>query len=288
LTRSIQLKPADSTNTPTSPQAISVDPIPCLSACAACGVCLAHELGLCTASMKNVASEMARNSDAAVCWSSLQTVPARHRISRPHERSELMSIICGGWAMSSVALPDGRRQILSFLLPGDVASFADLFGPVSNSLVEAITDVTCRIFRREEVKAVLFGRPDLIAKLARSLIEERRQADELAVDLGRRTAEERIARLILKLRERLVKRGLAHGSTFEFPLRQWQIADATGLTPVHVSRMLGEFQKASVIEIKERWLTILDLAELRRVADRCSINGYFSDHTTDLPKTNVA
>lgn len=249
---------------------------------------MAYELGLCTAGKKKIMSETDDNSDRSVCWSSVQTIPARHRISRPNERSEFMSLICSGWAMSSIALPDGRRQILSFLLPGDVASFADLFGPVSSSLVEAITDVTCRIFRREEVRAILFGRPDLLGKLAESLIEERKQADELAVDLGRRTADERIARLILKLRERLARRGMVRDHTFEFPLRQWQIADATGLTAVHVSRMLGEFQRANVIEIKERWLTILDPVELGRVADRCSISGYFPNQPAGLTKANVA
>jgi CRP/FNR family transcriptional regulator len=120
------------------------------------------------------------------------------------------------------------------------------------------------------------------------LIDERRQADELAVDLGRRTADERLARLILKLSERLAKRGMVHEQTFEFPLRQWQIADATGLTPVHVSKVLGEFQRAGLIEIKDRSLTIRNPAELRRVADRSSVNVHFPDRRAGLAKASVA
>jgi CRP/FNR family transcriptional regulator, anaerobic regulatory protein len=202
--------------------------------------------------------------------------------------TEFISIICSGWATSAIALPDGRRQVLSFLLPGDIVSLAGLFEPISSPLVEAVTDVTCRTFRREEVRAALFAHRDLLGKLAEALIEERRQADELAVDLGRRTADERLARLILKLSERLAKRGMVHEQTFEFPLRQWQIADATGLTPVHVSKVLGEFQRAGLIEIKDRSLTIRNPAELRRVADRSSVNVHFPDRRAGLAKASVA
>jgi CRP-like cAMP-binding protein len=57
------------------------------------------------------------------------------------------------------------------------------------------------------------------------------------------------------------------GQTMEFPLRQRHIADATGLTPVHVSKVLGEFQRAGLIEIGERLLTIVNETELRRAAE---------------------
>jgi CRP/FNR family transcriptional regulator len=251
--------------------------VQCPSACSSCSNCLARELSLCAAAKK---PGVDRDQDLPVAWSSVQTIPARRTISHPSEWSEFITIICSGWATSSVALPDGRRQILSFLLPGDIASFAGLFEPVSGPLVEAVTDVTCRTFKREELRAVLLGRRDLLEKVAETLIEERKQADELAVDLGRRTADERLSRLILKLRERLAKRGMVHEETFEFPLRQWQIADATGLTPVHVSKVLGEFHRANLIEIKDRSLTILNPVELRRIADRCRINGHLSAHRT--------
>ena len=93
------------------------------------------------------------------------------------------------------------------------------------------------------------------------------QGDQLALDLGRRTADERIARLILNLAPRLAKRGMANGPAMDFPLRQRHIADATGLTPVHVSKVLGEFQRAGLIEISSRSLTIINETELRRAAD---------------------
>ena len=212
-------------------------------------------------------SEAGRHATSLLA-ASFNTIPARRTISHPTEWSEFVPVICQGWATSSVALPDGRRQILSFLLPGDMFSVASVFEPMSGRLVEAVTEVTYRNYKRNELKAALFEHPDLLEMLAKSWIEEKRQADQLAVDLGRRTANERIARLILNLLDQLAKRGMAQDQTIEFPLRQHHVADATGLTPVHVSKVLSEFRRGGLIEISNRSLKILDVARFQRVANQ--------------------
>jgi CRP/FNR family transcriptional regulator, anaerobic regulatory protein len=200
-------------------------------------------------------------------------VPARRIISREHDLHDAVPIICAGWAASLVTLSDGSRQILAFLLPGNLISTALLFEPRSHCLVEAITEVRYRTFKRSELKEALLKHPDLFEKLSKAWVEEKARADQLIVDLGRRTADERIARLILNLAERLVRLGMtvpAAGTPtieMEFPLRQHQIADATGLTPVHVSKVLSEFRRSGLIKISDRSLTILDPAAFRRVAD---------------------
>jgi CRP-like cAMP-binding protein len=197
----------------------------------------------------------------------VHTVPARRLILHPKEWSDFVPVISSGWAMSSVALPDGRRQIISFLLPGDIVSAGSMLAPMSGHTVEAITEVTCRKFRRDEIKELVFKRSDLLEKLFELWSEAKTRADQLALDLGRRRADERIARLILRLAEKVAKRTLVRSHTFDFPLRQRHIADATGLTPVHVSKVLGELQRAGLVEISGRSLTILNVAELHRVAD---------------------
>ncbi|MBS0533333.1 MAG: Crp/Fnr family transcriptional regulator [Proteobacteria bacterium] len=199
--------------------------------------------------------------------STLHTIPARRLILHPKEWSEFVPIVCSGWAMSSIALPDGRRQVISFLLPGDIVSVGSLLAPLSGHTVEAITEVTYRKFKRQEIKDLLFARSDLLERLFTLWNEAKARADQLALDLGRRRADERIARLILRLSEKVAKRSLVRTQTFDFPLRQRHIADATGLTPVHVSKILGELQRAGMIEISGRSLTILNASELQRVAD---------------------
>ena len=199
--------------------------------------------------------------------SSVQIIPPRRSIYHPKEWSEFIPIICQGWAASSITLPDGRRQILSFVLPGDLVSTAGFLEPMSGRTVEAITEVTYRKFKRSELKAFMFAHPDLMDVLSKTLVEERMEADQLALDLGRRPADERIARLILRLVKKLAGRGMMSDRTMEFPLRQRHITDATGLTPVHVSKMMGEFQRNGLIEISARSLTILNETELYRIAD---------------------
>lgn len=229
---------------------------------ASCAVCQAWDMSLC-AELRSCASE----GHGSLPISTVHTVPARRTIFHPKEWSEFVPVICSGWSVSSIALPDGRRQILSFLLPGDAVSTAFLFGPLSGRHVEAVTEVTYRKFKRSDLRALLFENPDLFERVSKAWLDERAQADQLALDLGRRTASERIARQILNLAERLAKRGMMSGQTMEFPLRQRHIADATGLTPVHVSKVLGEFQRARLIEISSRSLTIINDAELRVAAD---------------------
>jgi len=186
-------------------------------------------------------------------------------ICREQDLRDAVIVICTGWAASVVMLSDSRRQILSFLLPGDVLSTPS--GP--HSSVEAITHVQWCSFARTELKEILLNQPHLINGFSRARTEEKMRADELIVDLGRRTADERIARLILNLAERLAQRGMTRAETmeFDFPLRQHHIADAAGLTPVHVSKVLTQFRRGGLIKISDRSLTILDPAGLRRIAD---------------------
>jgi CRP/FNR family transcriptional regulator len=191
------------------------------------------------------------------------TIPRRRIICRSQDLIDSVLFVCDGWAASLVTLPNGDRQILSFLLPGDIVSSSLLFRPSPSCLVETITEVTCRSFARTEFMRNATADLDALSVL---WIGEKEAADRLAIDLGRRTAEERIARLILSLMERLVTRGLAQGATMDFPLRQHHVADAAGLTPVHVSKLLTDFRRRGLIRISDRSLEIVDDAALRRVA----------------------
>jgi CRP/FNR family transcriptional regulator, anaerobic regulatory protein len=198
-----------------------------------CSSCTAYELNLCRA-----AREAWPSGAPAKLEQSAHTVPARRIICREHELQDAVPIICEGWAASVIMLSDSSRQILSFLLPGDMVSTTLLFEAQPHCLIEAITDVRYRTFCRAELKAVLFKNLSLFDSFAKAWVEEKVRADQLIADLGRRTADERIARLILNLTERLSQRGLTQSNPTEmdFPLRQHHIADATGLTPVHVSK----------------------------------------------------
>ena len=108
--------------------------------------------------------------------------------------------------------------------------------------------------------------PALLEKLCKIWLAERIHADQFALNIGRKSAHKRIAWLILNLAQRLAKTEMVDGQTIDFPLRQHHIAHATGLTHIYVGKVLGEFQRAGLIEISNRSLRIIDKEGLRRVA----------------------
>jgi CRP/FNR family transcriptional regulator len=231
-----------------------------------CSMCPGLDLNICF--LVSAGEHTPERSVPTRISQSEHTVPARRIIWRGQDLQDVVPVICSGWAAAIVMLSNGSRQIVSFLLPGDIISTTLLFESKPYCLVEAITDVRYRAFDRIELKSLLFRQPELLDRFSKAWVAEKARADQLIVDLGRRTADERIARMILNLIERLSQRGMLRGDAieFDFPLRQHHIADATGLTPVHVSKVLTEFRRRGLISINERSMTVLDLAEFRRIA----------------------
>ena len=131
---------------------------------------------------------------------------------------------------------------------------------------QALTDVRYSRVSRDKVRERFPG-PEFLGLISRLLIAERRDADDQLVDLGQRLAEERIAGLVLRLRARFLARNEVEDESFPFPLRQQHIADITGLTSVHVSRVIGHLRKSGLIHIANGRVTLGDLAELQRIGD---------------------
>ena len=231
-----------------------------------CAVCSAAEHHICDVSGKTVptVAELERR----FIPQSSHTIKARRLIVHEQDFHDAVPVVCSGWAASVKMLADGRRQILSVLLPGDVVSMGLLFAPKPGRVVEAITDVCYRTFKRRELKNHLFKQPELLDKFLNAWIAEQTRADRLIVDLGRRSGEERIARLILNLAQRLKVRDMMRDPTnMDFPLRQHHIADATGLTQVHVSKVVSDFRRNGLVEFRQRSLSILDIEGLRHRAN---------------------
>lgn len=228
----------------------------------ACGACPAFQDNLCHAFTD--ATFAAALADTTI---DDNFAPARRSLWRAGDTLQRVPVICQGWAATSTTLSDGRRQILSFLLPGDMVSAALIFESVSQCSVDAVTDLRYRAFPRDALKQALARTGDLFAIVSRMSADENARADRLAIDLGRRGAAARIASLILALAERLRGRGMMPDKTMDFPLRQHHIADAVGLTVVHVGNVLAEFRRAGLVEINERSLTIADQPGLSRIVD---------------------
>ena len=191
---------------------------------------------------------------------------ARRAISYRNGPVDGVPIICDGWAVNLFRLSNGRRQVLSFLLPGEMIAGRLLFEPQLQISVEAITSGICRIFARSQLQSAMFASKEIFDRLLSAYNDERNRADQLIADLGRRTATGRIARLLLDIWSRLEKAGRVDDDSVEFPLRQTHIADATGLTAVYVSKVINGFRSHGLVEVTDRSLKILDIKKLRQMA----------------------
>lgn len=179
--------------------------------------------------------------------------------------SDHIFIICAGWAYRYIQLWDGSRQILKFLLPGDLFSPTSIFEKESHFSVKALTSVQlCRMVR-SEFREKYLGDRELQSAVEQSCVAEARFTSELMTVLSKRSAEERIAYLLLHLMQRIATSQVIRGERYPFPLRQQHIADAVGLTQVHVSRVLGLFRERGILALSEGVLEIRDLPELRRI-----------------------
>ncbi len=194
-----------------------------------------------------------------------RTIPARRPLFLSDEALPGIPMICAGWAAVIGGNNNHRRQILDFLLPDDPVSSSLVFVDRFNFMVEAVTEVTYCCFNRQEFRQAMDRKPNLLDTVLDNWQEETLQLKGLAVSLGINSAEERIAQLMVMLCERLNRRGRVHGGRFDFPLRQQHIAEYSGLTAVHVSKVIGRLRQQELIDMQNRSLVIRDIRALRRL-----------------------
>ena len=205
-------------------------------------------------------------SDPSRAWRHHRTANPGERIVGCDEASKDVFVLCKGWGYRFSVLSDGRRQILGFLLPGDLLAVTSVFEQRFSFSVEALTEVKIKGFRRTEVMRQLVSSPALRAKWADSVARQIRGTDELLIVLGQCTAEVRVAYLILHLTRRMQAQGLAIDHRYRFPLKQTHIADTLGITSECVCRVLGRLRKHGILALSGGYLEILDFAELERIA----------------------
>jgi len=176
-------------------------------------------------------------------------------------------IVIAGLACRYRLLADGRRQILTFLLPGDFYDLhAFLLNVVDHSVI-TMTQVRVAFVERDTVFDIVANKPRIAAVLWWSGMQEAAMLRERIVALGRRDARGRVAYLLCELLWRYAAIGMGDRQTIAFSLRQHDIADALGLTSVHVNRVLQDFRAGGLIILGDRRLTISNLARLQEIAE---------------------
>jgi CRP-like cAMP-binding protein len=175
-------------------------------------------------------------------------------------------LLLSGWTSSSVTIEDGGRQIVKVNLPGDLLGLTSLPFAGSVDTVTALTDVQVCTIPRAEIGRLFTSNPRLAALLFLISLEERvALVDRLAM-VGRAETSQRIAAVILQLRERMIRSEPATGLVLSIPLTQLHVADMVGATLVHVSRVIQELASKGLMKWKRGRIKILNLEALQAFA----------------------
>lgn len=188
--------------------------------------------------------------------------PPRRDVVREGEKPRDVHLVVQGLACRYKTLPDGRRQIVGFFVPGD---FCDLNVYVLQEMdhsIAAITRVRVADIDRDAMDALTAERPRVTQALWWHELVNASMQREWILNIGQRTAYERLAHLLVEMFLRLRAVGLTQGQCCDFPVTQTDLADATGLTSVHVNRTLQELRRDGLIELAHKRLRIPDLQRL--------------------------
>ncbi|QNQ09395.1 Crp/Fnr family transcriptional regulator [Sphingomonas alpina] len=186
---------------------------------------------------------------------------------RENDRTTEMFVLRRGTMMSSVLLDDGSRQILRFLFPGDMLAVSSLVYRESPETITALTDCVVCPFERSAMASLIRDHPRLAALImVYNQIERAALTDRLAA-LGRTSAKARVAAILIEMRNRLRMMDKEIGASFTLGLTQEEIGDATGLTAVHVNRMLRQLEEDGLIAREAGRVTFHNERALARAAN---------------------
>lgn len=164
-------------------------------------------------------------------------------------------------------LADGRRQVIDFLLPGSLIGMEAGIFDVTDQAVETITKASIAWFEPYRFLRLFRERPRLAAALLWTVYRDYAVVSERLLSVGQRTAYERLGHLLIELCYRLDSRGLATGSSYSLPITQNLLADALGLSVVHVSRTLSKLRNNGLIDLTRSQVDILDLETLEETCE---------------------
>lgn len=197
----------------------------------------------------------------------VHTVAAGRQIVVEGEIYNDIYFLHDGWAFRSKMLPDGRRQIFSYVIPGDVIGLRASLLDFSDDTVEALTDCKISSFSLARLYDACREHPRLVIALMWSAAREQSMLGEQVMRLGRRNALERVSHFFLELLRRLQIVDEAGRRSFELPLTQELIGDTLGLSIVHVNRTLKKLRQRGLVDIDDGRLVIHDVVALSEIAD---------------------
>lgn len=183
----------------------------------------------------------------------------------PGAKADAIYLLLEGWLFLYSILENGRRQIVHFALPGAIVGFSE--SATATFGVQALTDARVALVPQKTLRTIASVHPQIGLEIARLFSQDLGIAFDHLTSVGRQSARERVARLLLELLMRYWPQWQGDGiQAMQLPLTQEHIGDATGLTSVHVNRVLRGLKQGGVVEFQYRRLRVLDPDKLIDVA----------------------
>ena len=193
--------------------------------------------------------------------------PAGRELMYEGQRGQAAYILAAGWALSYKLLPGGTRQIVDFQVPGDFLGLRSVLFRTSDHHIEPVTEVEVSEVTAADLLGAFARTPRLGTAVLWAASRDEAMVVEHLVDLGRRSAIERTAHFILEMGARLKLVGMGDKTGYDCPLSQFLLADALGLSAVHINRVLRELREAGLMTFQKGRVTFDDFAGLVALAD---------------------
>jgi CRP-like cAMP-binding protein len=197
----------------------------------------------------------------------LRDFAAQQYIVRDGEKPVYSCLLLSGFAYRHKLTGDGDRQIMSIHMRGDVVDLQNSLLRRSDHNVQALTKIEVALIPVEAVQEVAFRYPPVGKAMWYETLVDASIFREWTLNVGRRQARSRMAHLLCEFALRLDVAGLGEQCNYELPMTQDQLADALGLTPVHVNRTLMALEAEGLIERKQRSVKITSWDNLVAVGD---------------------
>jgi CRP-like cAMP-binding protein len=197
----------------------------------------------------------------------IRRLEAGSYVMREGDRPERCAILLDGFSVRHKLTGDGSRQILAINVPGDALDFQNLFLDESDHNVQMLTRGVVAELPMQSLQQLVLSHSEIGRAILITTLVEASIFREWAVNIGRRDARTRIAHLLCEFAYRLSAQTMMPEELYELPMTQEQLADATGLTAVHVNRVLQALQRDGLIERDRRKVRFLSWEGMRDVGD---------------------
>src|SRR6478672_4796767 len=195
-----------------------------------------------------------------------RSVPTRHDLIREGDRPGPVFVMLDGWGCRYKILPNGTRQVLAFLMPGDSCDLhIGLLAEMDHN-IQTITPARVATIERGEMDEIIDHHPGIAKALYIAQLIDEGTMRAWITSMGRRTSIERVAHLMCELYLRARNIGLTAETELELPLSQLLLADSLGMTPVHLNRVLKQLRLSGAMNLKRGSLVIVDPLMLTEIA----------------------